>query len=478
MIVASLNPYSGLLLAILAWVVHMSVSMLAVPSVLRRRRGRPFAAISWLASILFLPGIGLLMWWALGRNRMRRRLRRHARRRESAAGTTGFDAIGDAGDPDGLDASHLKELVPHPPLGDYAYLGHARNLQLLSSGEGAFSALRTEIEGARQSIEMFFFLFELDETGKGICELLAQQAERGLVVRLLLDSFGSSETYGEIRELLEPRGVQVAEFMAERWRPVSSPRWNFANHRKMTVCDAKVGFLGGMNIGDDYQYHWTDLMIRFEGSAVRRLRELFCEDWYFATDELFTPSGPRDEPKGGSPVALVASGPDTEAWIHDLFIASIHSARSRLILTTPYFIPTQTLLCALRIASHRGVEVDLVLPAESDVLIATWAARSFYPELLRAGVRVWEYQPRMLHAKSMIFDDRCLIGSANLDHRSLLLNFEICGVFESASLTNDLVKWAEQLQEQSHLVELEDFERRPRARALGESLAHLLTPVL
>lgn len=448
-------------------------ALLSVPSVLLRRRGRPTSALAWLLALLALPAIGSVAWWAIGRTRMERRLRQRSLKKK--------DFIESHGTPAKEPIEVFKNLLPVRARQDYAFASTGNSVQLLADGHSAYPALRESLGQATHCIHLLFYIFELDATGERICQLLIQKAKEGIRVRLLLDGLGSQKTWHRLKGQLEPHGIQVAVFLPSRIWPLYAPRFNFINHRKIVVIDNKTAFTGGMNIGRDYEDSWRDLMLKLEGPAVEGLNHIFLEDWFFASGEDIPDPlrGAHDSKPGGVDAAIVSSGPDTEGWIHDAYFLAITQAKSKIVIATPYFIPTAGLLTALRTAAGRGVEVQIVVPSLSDVKIVKWASRSFYPLLVDVGVRIFEYTANMLHAKAMVIDGTILsVGTANIDNRSLRLNFEVSCFISNEKMARDLSSWIDALLQDSTEMTPEFLEEKGLPRKLLESAAHLLSPLL
>jgi cardiolipin synthase len=265
-------------------------------------------------------------------------------------------------------------------------------------------------------------------------------------------------------------------------------RIDFRSHRKIVVCDGRVAFTGGMNVMDAQSAelspkYWRDTHLRLEGSAALAIQRVFVEDWLFATGaapprmaELFPTPGEA----GRHVVQVVASGPDRpELPIHDTFFALVNHARTRLWLTTPYFVPTEALVTALCTTARRGVDVRLIIPRKSDSLLIDLAAHSYVPELLASGVKVFEYLPRFIHAKTMVVDDDiAVVGTANLDNRSFRLNFELVTLLYDVALTTRLASAFEADQAESRPLARIPLDHQKLPRRLGESLARLLSPLL
>ena len=415
--------------------------------------------------------MGVVLWWLIGRTRIERK--RRARRRSAA------EFAGRHGQPHSEADTGLETRLPVRAVGASIFPSLGNRVELLFDAE-AMPAMQAAIESATSSIHALFYIWRDDETGVRMRDALACKASQGVRVRVLVDSFGSSRFMKRLAPKLTAAGAQAACYFPSRLDPLRAPRVNFVNHRKMLVVDDRQAFTGGMNIGDEYAGPWHDLMARIEGPAVKALQHLFLDDWYFASGEDVDPGVPHAAVRPGDVAcAVVASGPDTETWIHDSFFRAINDARERVWLLTPYFIPSSPLLTALRVAASIGVDVRVLLPANSDIPLVKVASRAYYPELLRAGVRVFEHQGDVIHAKAMIVDELVSsIGSANFDSRSFRLSFEVGCFFRHAGTNARLADYYESLRAGSEELTLKDLDGRPLGRKLVEAAAHLLSPLL
>lgn len=453
--------------------VLVLVALLTVPSVLLRRRGRPAAALSWLLALFALPGFGVLAWWAFGRTHLERKKRRRARKHRAFAQARAVPGL--------QRGTIFDRQMPRRAQGECVFPSRGNRMRLLLDGPDAYAAMEEAIAGARSTIHIAMYIWQNDTTGRRIRDLLVERARAGVQVRVLVDGFGSRGFMRRLGKPLLEAGARVAVFLPSRFTPFDSPRTNFVNHRKILVVDGAVAFTGGMNVGDEYAQRWRDAMVRLEGPAVLDLQHVFLDDWYFATDELV-----EDDPEpellahaGGIDLAIIASGPDSEAWIHDAYFLSLTQAKERIWIATPYFIPGPAILAALRTAAGRGVDVRIVVPAESDVVLVTWASRSFYRMLLHAGVRIFEYGGTMLHGKALVTDHLIgSVGTANIDSRSFRLSFEVGCFFASREPNERLAAWIESLCDAATEVTLEAIARKPLTQKLAESVAHLGSPLL
>lgn len=447
------------------------LALLTIPSVLLQRQGNPRAALSWLLALFALPTVGVGLWWLVGRTSIARKRRiRAARAREF---------IERYGQPHNERGTPFDGLLPPRALGDSIFATNGNRVELLFDGSTAFPAMEAAIKGARRKIHVMFYIFRDDDTGRRFRDLLVEKARAGVTVRVLVDAWGTPRFTGKFSDPLREAGAKIAAFLPSHFMPIVAPRFNFANHRKMVVVDEAVGFMGGMNVGDEYRKTWRDIMVRLEGPAVRALDHLFLDDWFFASDDDVSHREYESLPSRDVACAVVASGPDRESYIHDAYFMLFTRATRRIWIVTPYFIPSDAIATALRTAASLGVDVRVVLPTTSDVTIAKLAARSFYPELISGGVKIFEYQGPMLHAKALVIDDdTCATGSANVDTRSFRLSFEVSCIFKDEDTTARLSAWFEDLFASSHQVTEEETVGRSTAARLLESAAHLMSPLL
>lgn len=456
------------------------VGALHIPSVLLRRTHRPMAQLTWILCLLTLPFLGVLLWWGFGRTHLVRK------RRERAVAVAAVN--------EGLRALDVRstqsELATRPAVlvdDNEVFPTTADNrVKLLIGGDDAYDAFEAAIRDAKHSVHLAFYIWNRDGIGTRLRDLLAKKAAQGVEVRLLYDAWGASAvSFGGFMDPIRKAGGKVAPFLP--FRVERQLRVNFRNHRKIIICDGKVGFTGGLNIGDEYR-QWYDLAVRVHGPVVNQLQEVFAEDWYFATDEnLAAPEYFHAEPvttdeEGYEDVVarVIASGPDSRRSItHVMFFLAITMSRERIWITTPYFTPDPAILTALRTASMRGVDVRLLLPGKSDVRIAQAAGRGYFDELLDAGVKIWEYQPQVLHAKVLLVDDStAIIGSSNMDTRSFHLQFEVNLAIDNPSVNEELAAEFRSRMEDATQIEAEVWAKRSTLLRLRDAAARLMSPVL
>ena len=472
-----------------AQVLSQIIALLNIPSVLLRRSRRPMSQLAWILCLLALPFLGILMWWAFGRTHLVRKRRRRAKALEAVSRS--LESLSAQALTPVAQEEYLQRLREQPLLIDDNGVFRTtpeNHVEVLVSGREAFPAFAAAIRDAKYHVHLQFYIWQTDDVGARLRDLLIEKAREGVEVRVLYDAFGAAalEWKGFMKPL-QKVGGHVAPFLP--FRLERSMRMNFRNHRKIIVVDGKTGFVGGLNVGDEYN-EWYDTAMRVSGPVVNQLQEVFAEDWYFATKEnLVTPDyfcgrpAPTEAENGVATNVLarvIASGPDSwESVTHSMFFIAITSAEDRIWITTPYFIPDLAIMTALKTAALRGIDVRLMLPGKSDVPVARWAGRGYFEELLGSGVRIFEYQPSVLHAKILLFDDEWTIaGSANLDNRSFHLQFEVNLAMVSRAVNHRFAQEFETRLAQCVEIRPEVWSKRGTPQRLGETAARLLSPML
>ena len=441
----------------------------------------PISTIAWILALAMLPYVGLVVYFFIGPHRVKRKKMRHGR---SSAEVRGQLAAEAKLHPE-VAAPHRVQLATLAARASGSVMCTAKSVEILGGGKACFDAIIDAIGRAEKHVHVCYYIFEADRTGTRVRDALVERARAGVKVRLLTDGVGTSLSRRFLRPLLEAGGEHA------RFNPIALggllPRFQLRNHRKIVVVDGRVGFLGGINVGDEYDESvsnrdaFRDTHARVEGSAVRELQFTFLEDWHFATNQVVRDKAlfPPPRPDEHEAAIIVPSGPDQE-WeaIEHVYFTAITQADERIQLTTPYFVPDEPVRIALAAAALRGVRVEIIVPRRSDSLIVTAAARSYFDELLRAGAHVYEY-PRMVHAKTMVVDGKIgIVGSANLDNRSFRLNFEVSMLFYAEEA---LARLAQLFEADKHVCRHITLKARSRVRLpmrLAEASARLLSPLL
>ncbi|MDR0275171.1 MAG: cardiolipin synthase [Burkholderiaceae bacterium] len=468
----------------LGWVWSAYSVVLTVWIVMQRRS--PVSTLAWIVALNLMPVVGLAVYAAFGPQRLRRQRLKRWHRKAALMSRQELQA---------LRAEHAETPLwarQHAGLIERACglpMSSAQEVEILPSGDATLAALLREIERAERHVHLEYYIFEPDQTGARLLRALAERARAGVRVRLLVDAVGSARLlwfrHRPLLDELRAAGGELAVFhpaRLDRLRPLV----NLRTHRKIVVIDGNAGFVGGVNITDeeneqinpDLAFRDTHLLIR--GGAVRWLQYLFLQDWHYADGAAPAPHEdllPR-EPPGSLPVQIAASGPDSDAEaIHRAMIDALNLARERAWLTTPYFVPTEAALLALTNAALRGVQVKLIVPERSNSRIVDAAARSYFQELQDAGVLVFEYRGRMLHAKTLLVDEQYgMVGSANFDNRSFRLNFEVAAVVLEREFNQQLAEMFE--ADLSHCRQAPAQRNAPPHQRLFEAVARLASPLL
>ena len=448
-------------------------------------RRSPEAAKGWLLFGFFLPWPAVALYLLIGRPEYPKWRRMQFARlpqvlRGEVARVRGLSACQEPDLPSNL--AQAARLIQN--------LGHFRALngngaELLSDYDGTLDRIVADIDTATCHVHLLFYIFAYDTSGKKIIAALARAVERGVACRVLIDALGSRTWATQVMQALAKVGVSAYLVLPIRLLRRRSSRADLRNHRKIAVIDGSVGYIGSQNIVNaDFNPRVTnqELVVRVSGPVVLELQAVFVADWFLETDQVLKSPDLFPEPvRSGIIVAqALPSGPDyPEAGVERVIEALIYGARERIVITTPYFIPSETLLHALETAVLRGVEVHVVLSGPVDQTLVSLAQRSYYTELLDAGIRIHLYRDKLLHAKHMSIDqDVSLIGSSNMDMRSFTLNSEISLVLFDRELTAQLYSEQTRYFARSDLMSEKRWKSRPLARKVIENIARLLTPLL
>ena len=475
-------PYLDSFWATLA-VLAYPLTWLLIPWVLLKPVVHPSSRIAWILGILFVPYIGALTALVFGVNHVKR----HAIGKQKAKQRIDEQLPDppDVGPPDVpqhlADLYRLAQRMGHEPLVP------GNDIQLLPETQEAFKHIEAVIRGAQQSLSIAFYIWRSDRIGTQLRDAIIDRAQAGVKVRFLYDGIGSMWLSDRFLKPMTDAGVQVARFLPGRY---FWARWsiNLRSHRKIVVADGRVGFTGGMNIGDEYlgrsaaYGYWRDTQIQVRGPAASRLQQIFAADWYYATGEALTDPAlfPIDEHQGTAAVQVLSDGPDrVESLFHTLLFTAISNARQQVTLSTGYFVPTDSLLDAMSSAARRGVKVRLLTAGKNTYFYTLLAGRAYYAELLEAGAEVYEYQKGLFHAKVVVIDRRWwLVGTPNLDMRSLTLNFENAVTGFAPEVADALERQFEADLPDACQIDAATWSDRGNWRRLGEEFCRLFAPVL
>ena len=482
--------------SLIFFVASWAISLGMIPVVVMRKE-HPTTCLAWLMIVFFVPWLGLVLYLLLGEDRLiRKRLRWRA-----ASGHQFGDVLehDDSQVKDRIEACTAQlppAIVEGTPTSTLARLGCAagglplvegNSLELMIETSDVIDRLVAEIDAATEHVHLLFYIYEVDEVGRRVADALLRARQRDVEVRVLVDDVGSWSFSGAMAAELRAAGVEVAACLPVGLMRRRLARIDLRNHRKIAVIDGQIAWTGSQNIVEDTYGHktagrWCDIMARITGPAVRHFQLTFLEDWYAETRQTVDVGRyvPALQHTGKIALQVVPSGPDrpTEDF-QGLVIEAINAAEQQVTITSPYFIPDDALLCALRLAAARGVQVNVIIPRRSDQSLVDAATGFYVGYLLRCGVRFLRFTGGLLHAKTLTVDDSFgLFGSANFDVRSFHLNFEInVSLFDEHAVRE--LRWVQDsYREDSTEVLLEDWNRRPRWKRFATNVAKLLSPLL
>ncbi|MCM1152075.1 MAG: cardiolipin synthase [Muribaculum sp.] len=474
--------YFSYLITVLITVVYILVIITSVIVVMRENRN-PIRTLAWVIALTFLPVVGFVFYLFFGRSLKGIHLISRHNRRKLMTRTSSHKAKLENLDLD----SQQKAMVKMVGTLCGTPLTVNNNVEIFTTGSEKFASLIRDLKKAERSIYLQYYIFSDDNIGNQIADILIAKAAAGVEVRVIYDHVGSFSTSSAFFKRMKNGGVELHPFFRVTF-PQLANRINWRNHRKIVVIDNKIGYIGGMNIADRYARSesegkvWRDTHFRLEGDIVESLLFSFAVDWFFLNKSV----APLDYDYEESVLCnklgmqLVGSGP-TNTWdnLSLVFLRLIGSASKSIYIQTPYFLPTDALLHALESAAMAKIDVRIMIPGKSDSRMLEYATHSYITLCLKAGIKVYIYEPGMLHSKMMIIDDGlATVGSTNFDFRSFENNFE-CNLlvydkdFNSKCrdiFFGDLAKCRK--------LTLAQWRKRPLITRLTESIVRLLSPIL
>lgn len=454
-------------------------------------RRNPNAALAWVVLLIFFSVAGFILYLLFGQNFYKKHLFRLKEQDDRRLHAVIAGQLADLrahgkvfGDPE---LNRFEGLVSLLLSGNRAFLTRDNTVSVYTTGPDKFNALLEAIEGATDHIHMEYYLLRDDETGKQVLDALARKASEGVEVRWLYDALGCARVPRWFYQDLQEAGGHIAPFFPSRI-PWFNIRFNYRNHRKIAIIDGKTGFIGGYNIGNEYLGkgplgNWRDTHVRIQGTAVSALQLRFLLDWNFAAkdDLAFTPRYFPDQDSGGtSAIQVISGGPDVR-WspVKETYLKLVTSAKRSILIQSPYFIPDESVLDALRIASLSGVDVRIMIPRKADHPFVHWSSYSFVGDLLDAGIHAYCYENGFLHAKTIVVDEAvCSVGSANWDMRSFMLNFEANAIIYDRAVAYELAdRFREDIRSSSEVTR-EIYRNRDIRTRFKESVSRLMSPIL
>jgi cardiolipin synthase len=466
----------------------LTLALLASGHALIHKRDSRSATL-WVGFICFLPLLGAVLYFIFGVNRIKRRavLLRGNQERFSTPPAVTECSVAQLAAHLSADRQHLTALANATATVLTRPLLPGNAVALLTNGDEAYPAMLEAIATARHSVTLSTYIFDRDETGRAFARALGAAVKRGVAVRVLIDATGVRYSWPPILGALKREGVRYARFL--RTFPLRRLlEMNLRNHRKILVVDGRIGFTGGMNIRVG---HWLakqpkrpvrDLHFRVEGPVVAHLQEVFADDWFFTTGEALRGEQwfPPLEQSGPIIARGIADGPDEDFEVlRWTILGALAAAKKSVRIATPYFLPEPTIVAALNLAAMRGVAVDILLPAHSNLPFVQWASTAMWWQMLGRGCRIWLSPPPFDHAKLFVVDDAwSLVGSTNWDPRSLRLNFEFNVECYDPVLARTLGDWFDAQLRRSRQTTLAEVDARSLPVRLRDGAARLLTPFL
>lgn len=471
------------------WAVYIITVLSTAVMVIHEKRD-PAKTSTWVLLLIALPILGLILYIFFGQNRRKEKIfsRKEIQDIEQIEYLSRKQVIrfSNKRDIDEKLSEHLS-IITLLLNNSKALLTEHNEISIFQNGKDAFESIIDALYSASSSIHIEFYIINNDKLGNRIKNILITKAKEGVKVRVIFDDVGSwSLPKSYIRELRDA-GVETFPFMEVRF-PLLTSKVNYRNHRKIVVVDGKIGFLGGMNIADRYIEgsrrlgQWYDTMLRIEGEAVNSLQVIFLIDWYFVTGMIIKDREkyfPKNTISSYHPLQIVTSGPDSDwASIMQAFFHAITRANHHIYISTPYFIPNESILTALKTAALSGVDVRVILPGKSDSTVVYWSSLSYVAELLDAGIKVYLYQNGFNHSKLMMIDSKvATVGSANMDIRSFEDNFEVAAFIYDEMITRQLEENFMSNLAQSQEITLQSWSKRPLKNSYKEALARLISPL-
>lgn len=464
----------------------------------------PARTVTWLLIFILLPGIGLVIYVILGRNIRKRKLFKTQELASSIREEKVFENLERIEEIANIEQSTINtNQLLNENIEDYS---KKRVISLLLNtgklpfttnnkvsvyidGNQKFKNLLEDIKNAKNHIHLEYFIIKDSEIGRELKDLLIKKSNEGVKIRILYDDVGCWRFwfYRKFFNEMKENGIEIVAFLPAKF-PLTGGKLNYRNHRKIAIIDGKIGYTGGINIGDEYMGknkkfgYWRDTHIKIEGNSVYMLQMIFLTDWYYTTKEIITEDKyfPSPQRCGSSMVQIIASGPDSD-WesIRYAYFSAICQAKKSIYIQTPYFIPDESILIALKSAALSGVDVRIVFPKIADHKIVNNASYSYFDDILKSGGRVYLYTNGFIHSKIMTIDNKIAsTGSANMDLRSFMLNFEINAFIYDKEIVERMNKdFFEDLNNSEELT-LDEFSKRKLGKKVRESIARLFSPIL
>ena len=468
-------------------ILLMLVNMISVFSLIFIERKDPTTTWAWLLILLLIPGVGFIVYLLLGQNLSRQKIFREKKiiDQTRAAGLEEMQEI------HGI-KMELQDEYSDLILMNYNQCGSiyttGNEVKTYISGEKKFHDLIKDIRSAKSFIHIEYYIFRFDDLGKAIIDELKSKVDEDVEVRLLVDGMGSKNLKQKEIRYIKSLGIKFSIFFPGAF-PRINTRINYRNHRKIVVIDGEIGYVGGFNVGNEYvnrghQFKfWRDTHLKVKGQAVNELNKRFILDWDYASNENFDniiKYFPKPKEYGRVGMQIVSSGPDhMDEYIKIAYMKIINNARKYVYIQTPYLVPDEPILEALRISALSGVDVRIIVPDKPDHFFMEWVLSANIANLIDYGVKIYRYNNGFIHSKTIVSDDIVSsIGTANMDNRSFRLNFEVNAFIYDGVVAKEQSKIFLNDQKFSTFVTKEAYEKRSRVLRIKESLIKLVSPIL
>lgn len=453
--------------------------------------------VAYMLLVIFIPIAGIFIYFSFGINYRKRKIYNKKLIRDNDLEQKVYDEIFQYSmhnlERNNPAIAGNRELARLLLKDNMSPLTTGNAVKVLVNGEQKFPEVLEALEQAKHHIHLEYYIYEDDEIGRTIEELLIKKANEGVTVRFIYDDFGSRTIRKKMVRRLREGGVKASVFHKIIFIALAN-RLNYRNHRKIIVVDGEVGFVGGINVSNRYindasdpdKLFWRDTHLRIDGPGVHYLQYLFLADWNFCANEHVEPNSsffPKAHfmlPKGNKLVQMAASGPDSDRpTILFSLLQAIYLAQEEILITTPYFIPGESILEALIVSALSGLKVKLLVPGVSDSVFVNTAARSYYGALLKAGVEIYRYQTGFVHAKTVVTDRKmAIVGTANMDYRSFDLNFEVNAIVYDEGVATALRTIFYEDLKGAEKIDPIAWDARPWYYEIVEKTARLVAPML
>ncbi len=431
------------------------------------KKRSPASIIAWLLSMVLMPYLFVFLYFIFGSRKHINRYKKDNIRQKNGTNNT-------------LAKNPVNEILNNSGI---FKMNSKQKFKIFSDPVSAYDIFIKSINNSTKSICISTYVLKYDKTAKEILDALCQKAKEGVRIKILIDTLGSWQLYFTQHKLKKYKnsGIKIEFFMPILKMPFRN-YINLRDHRKIYIFDNKRVLSGGMNIADEYMgkdklsSRWEDILFFCEGSSVKDFFEVFASDWLYASSKKIDFSSVTFEDNADTDIQVVPSGPDMEKdAVYEALLYGIYNSKSRIWIVTPYFVPNDSLSQALIIAKHKGIDVKLITPKNSNHLIADLTRSSFMRDLEDEGVEVWLYKGNMLHAKAVIFDDDAImLGSINFDNRSLFLNYDIATFVYTKSIIDDVAKWMKELINNSEI----GTKKVSKFRIIMENFMRIFAPVM